>query len=1140
MNNPIHPHSRSYPSNSPPSSPTHKKRNSSEIELSSSNNYPSFGTLSSNKQFHQPYNPIMKEEGNDIYTSSKPTTKNNQMEKQKKQQSQQYQGWKLSIPAPSYYNHDEYDSFHIEFYSSSKDDNSNNKDNQNGPFVKLPKRVSAIKPTGTTLATTTAAGSGAAKMIAKGTIKPISSSTRTTGTLASFSSDDDDYDYFDNHFVNDNKKLLSSSTSPKKHLSTTKFKATKQTSLPPPLQPSAAAWTYSAPSLTHWKISSQSLLSITYKKSIHCLPSYTNRNICIDYINRLRNCATSCSKSNGGGGNCSSSNGKDSMTPIFQEVYTEQDIIHVEMFPNVNIMGFTGSCKAIQIHFERPINTNHNNYKNGRTITTTTTTAAASHDKKHRFDINPTRYNTNGCNSKQEEKLKMKLSSQLHQSEDHTRQVPFDGENLLKDHEYGIENDYGLPLPPWDPRCGNSSSRSSNRSRLSDGGFTSRKKKRHCHDNNNKKRNDYDAFYDMDVGENEDDDDDDKSSIIYGPILTFAIPNLSDENQIDFTLSSSSSPSSTSMKNVIQDAAPLLWKVEFPPDPSIAIEAFTVLDGVLDVHPSDDDDNNNDGVDNEDDDSCSSCSKDDCDACHPTNIYINGYQSWSFAGSVRQGEIQPTSAMPDFLSKAFNYGADVPPVANVRLNSSSNSRSSLMNNSNGGITSMRASKRNCNQSLRLDNYDEDYFPFHEATFYKSDFYTCVSSVDIETSHHVVRDGKNDSVRSLFNQNSETKLDEMGGTALVLGFLSQRKQFGLITFDSELERVAMHASLQGVIASKSGGISTDWAYCQILPSHVYDEEPMVYYLTAVSSYNNAKPLSTHPPLTGWCSWYHYYENIDLVTLNANFHKMSGLKETITQDLAIVDDGYITAWGDWASLKPKEFPEEAGGMKDVADNIRMNNMIPGLWMAPFAVDKHSQVAKDHPDWIIKNNEGRIANSANCGKFFYGLDATNPAVREFAFNSVRRAVQEWGYKCLKLDFLYAACLDGNGKYDLSMSRAETMYLALKTLRAAAGPDTFLIGCGCPLGPAVGYMDSMRISADTGPTWYPDFPLPWWDNATLPSLRAMIRNSTTRACLGHRWWHNDPDCVLLGETTSLSDNEVISAASIVAMTGKKNTMLF
>ena len=47
------------------------------------------------------------------------------------------------------------------------------------------------------------------------------------------------------------------------------------------------------------------------------------------------------------------------------------------------------------------------------------------------------------------------------------------------------------------------------------------------------------------------------------------------------------------------------------------------------------------------------------------------------------------------------------------------------------------------------------------------------------------------------------------------------------------------------------------------------------------------------------------------------------------------------------------------------------------------------------------------------------------------------------------------------------------------------------------------------------------------------MIRNTITRSILGYRWWHNDPDCLLLGTTTSLTLHEVISAASIIAMTG-------
>lgn len=900
-------------------------------------------------------------------------------------------------------------------------------------------------------------------------------------------------------------------------------------------------------------------------------------------------------------GNKRSKQTTNDKVPIYQEKYTEKDIVAIKSFDNIQIKGYPNGRKgtAIQIYFQskqfhydtllspssrnsslhyndeededdeeesieeqerRRLSSRPNSPSSPSSSSTTTTIKAIkpstttmnmnTNTNTKNPNINPsnqdnyiTRKRSSAPNastnnrfdyttSTKERRLSMKLQKYLEHSfenekkDDNGSSIPFNGREVLKEHGYGLEDDNdnddndvnddndGLPLPPWHPKyiVGRHHSSSSN------------KKKKDVHFMN------------------------ENGEIFYGPILTFAIPNLIDQCQMDGTSVNTSKNNSTEdddiddnddggLNRIQEDAAPLLWKIDFPPDPSIAIEAFTVLDGTLDVHPDPKKKNNHNN--NRDDDSTSSyssCTKNECEACHPTNIYINGYQSWSYTGSVKQGDVQPKSAMPDFLSKAFNYGADVPPKANIVIDNSQWDEetnvwccSKKRRGRNGGIEEvhMRSTINNANDG------DDEYYPFHEATHYKSDFYTCVSTNNVEK----MRAQSNASGYNYNHYNQQQyggmKLDEMGGTSLVLGFLSQRKQLGLVTFDSDLERVAMHASLQGVIASRASGISTDWAYCQILPAHVYDEEPLVYYLNAVSAYNNARPLQNHPPLTGWCSWYHYYENISLKTLNANFKKMFGLKTTITQDLAIVDDGYITAWGDWDSLKPKEFPESSGGMKALADNIRMNKMIPGLWMAPFACDKHSKLAKEHPDWIIRNDEGRIANSSNCGKFFYGLDATNPAVREYAFKCIRRAVEEWGYRCLKLDFLYASCLDGNGKYDLSMTRAETMFLALQTLRAAAGPDVFLIGCGCPLGPAIGYVDGMRISADTGPTWYPDFPLPWWDHATLPSLRAMVRNSVTRASLGHRWWHNDPDCLLLGETTSLSDNEVISAASIVAMTG-------
>jgi hypothetical protein len=442
---------------------------------------------------------------------------------------------------------------------------------------------------------------------------------------------------------------------------------------------------------------------------------------------------------------------------------------------------------------------------------------------------------------------------------------------------------------------------------------------------------------------------------------------LSDGPVITFCLSRSRTPS-------------LLWKVELP-FADIAVETLSVLDGQL--------------------------------TADPTHIYINGFQSWSFTGSVVKGRPQPKSALPDLFSRAFNAGGSPPPTA-----------STLFRNDTTTTPSS-----------------------HKPVVYQSDFFTCVTS-----------DGSATRAPYPYQQ-----LDETGGPAMVLGWLAQKEQFGVITSDATLVHFQMHASADGQVGS--GCLTTDWAYAQLTTPHSYDEEPMVHFLEAVAAHNHARPLQNGPLLTGWCSWYVFYEKISAGILRENFGKLGALRKQVPTNVAVVDDGYMTAWGDWDSLKPNAFDE---GLGVVSRDIVSNGMRPGLWLAPFAADKHSQLTKDHPDWVIRNVAGAAANSSNCGKFFYGLDATNPAVRQYVAESVRRAVKEWKYTVLKIDFLYAACLEGNGKYDLSMSRAQAMDLALQTIREAAGPDVFLIGCGCPIASGIGFLDAMRVSADTGPSWY------------------------------------------------------------------------
>jgi hypothetical protein len=82
-------------------------------------------------------------------------------------------------------------------------------------------------------------------------------------------------------------------------------------------------------------------------------------------------------------------------------------------------------------------------------------------------------------------------------------------------------------------------------------------------------------------------------------------------------------------------------------------------------------------------------------------------------------------------------------------------------------------------------------------------------------------------------------------------------------------------------------------------------------------------------------------------------------------------------------------------------------------------------------------------------------------------------------------------------------------------------------------GYMDSIRVSADAGLSWTPEFPLPHWDKMNLPAARNAVRNTLTRSAMHGRWFLNDPDCILLRASTRLTPAELRGILTVQAMCG-------
>jgi alpha-galactosidase len=373
-------------------------------------------------------------------------------------------------------------------------------------------------------------------------------------------------------------------------------------------------------------------------------------------------------------------------------------------------------------------------------------------------------------------------------------------------------------------------------------------------------------------------------------------------------------------------------------------------------------------------------------------------------------------------------------------------------------------------------------------------------------------------------------DRSSRAGAVFGFLSQKQQFGSLEawLKGETPALRMWAQGDGVCLDPGDRIETDWAV--ILTVDLDSPDPLVPFVEAVARENSITAAADF--LSGWCSWYYYYQNITAKEVRKNLEALTGLQPRLPLSLVQIDDGFESQIGDWFDFQPG-FPE---GVAPLAAEIRRAGFTPGLWLAPFIVHPDSRLFKEHPEYILKDARGRPVNSGfNWNVTTTALDLTLPEALDYACRTVQTAVDEWGFPYLKLDFLYAGALPGRHR-DPKLSRAQVFRKGLEALRQAAGPSTYLLGCGTPMGTSVGIFNAMRIGADMAGSWEPDYKgikIFFRNEPHMPSVRNAIQNALTRSPFHPRWWANDPDCLILRPDTKLTPAEVQLFATVIGMTG-------
>ena len=110
-----------------------------------------------------------------------------------------------------------------------------------------------------------------------------------------------------------------------------------------------------------------------------------------------------------------------------------------------------------------------------------------------------------------------------------------------------------------------------------------------------------------------------------------------------------------------------------------------------------------------------------------------------------------------------------------------------------------------------------------------------------------------------------------------------------------------------------------------------------------------------------------------------------------EMFVLDDGWFgnkyprnndnAGLGDWQVNKNK-LPR---GISYLADHAVSKGMKFGIWIEPEMVNPDSELAKKHPEWIVKSGKREISTMRNQ----WLLDLSNPKVQDFVFNTFDEVV-------------------------------------------------------------------------------------------------------------------------------------------------------
>ncbi len=220
---------------------------------------------------------------------------------------------------------------------------------------------------------------------------------------------------------------------------------------------------------------------------------------------------------------------------------------------------------------------------------------------------------------------------------------------------------------------------------------------------------------------------------------------------------------------------------------------------------------------------------------------------------------------------------------------------------------------------------------------------------------------------------------------------------------------------------------------------------------------------------WCGWGYEFN----VTPKQMLGTVPKLKE-LGIKWATLDDRWFDTYGDW-NPRSDTFPGDS--IKQMVDDFHKQGILAQLWWLPLGVEdgqgrweSHkyivAKVAKEHPDWLILDKNGKHARMT---RDLATLCPAVPEVQAYFKQLTEKFIRDWGFDGSKLDNIYSvpACYNPAHHHKSPQDSVNAMADVYKTIfetTRAIKPESVTQACPCGTPPSLAWLPfiDQAVTAD------------------------------------------------------------------------------